>query len=186
MRGDEAQLYHALSRRVLRIVQHQVRTNTANIEDACHSAWVAFLRRSDHIERDATLSWITTTAIHEAYALIRTQQRTASLEQTLDLGGEPIDPSPSTRPMERAEQRERLQLVHRLPDRQRRIVLLQAAGLSYAEIARVTGDSERTVERQLYRARHSLAALARPNASAGRRLATRSLSTRGQGPVPRL
>jgi RNA polymerase sigma factor (sigma-70 family) len=42
--------------------------------------------------------------------------------------------------------------------RERRIVGLHAAGLSYTEISNVTGDSERTVERQLLRGRRKLRA----------------------------
>lgn len=42
--------------------------------------------------------------------------------------------------------------------RERRIVGLHAAGLSYTEISNVTGYSERTVERQLLRGRRKLRA----------------------------
>lgn len=42
--------------------------------------------------------------------------------------------------------------------REWRIVGLHAAGLSYTEVSRATGDSERTVQRQLIRGRHKLRA----------------------------
>ena len=42
--------------------------------------------------------------------------------------------------------------------REWRIVGLHAIGLSYTEVSRVTGDSARTVERQLLRGRHKLRA----------------------------
>ena len=43
-----------------------------------------------------------------------------------------------------------------LPARQRRLLALQAFGLSYAEIAQREGCTPRTVERQLLRARRAL------------------------------
>ncbi|MCA1700404.1 MAG: sigma-70 region 4 domain-containing protein [Actinobacteria bacterium] len=43
-----------------------------------------------------------------------------------------------------------------LPPRQQRLFALQIAGLSYAETASVTGDSVRTVDRQLRRAHASV------------------------------
>jgi RNA polymerase sigma factor (sigma-70 family) len=187
MRGDEAELYRTLSPHVLRTVRSQVQTSSENIEDACHFAWLAFLRRSDDVERATARSWVTTTAIHEAYKLIKKQQRTASLDQVLESGLEPADTTPTAKPTRRAERREQIDLVQQLPDRQRRIVLLQAAGLSHAEIAHATGDTERTVQRQLYRARHSLAQLARTDSSPQRRLGIPPLSIRDQSaPVRKL
>ena len=55
------------------------------------------------------------------------------------------------------ERRDRLESVAEvLPDRQRRLVWLQALGWSYLEMAQQTGDTPRTVERQLLRARRAL------------------------------
>jgi DNA-directed RNA polymerase specialized sigma24 family protein len=49
-----------------------------------------------------------------------------------------------------------LAAVSELKPRQRQLFARQLAGLSYDEIARATGDSWRTVERQLRRARVAL------------------------------
>ncbi len=49
--------------------------------------------------------------------------------------------------------REALRSLAVLPPRQRRILGLFAGGRSYREIATITGDSPRTVERQLMRAK---------------------------------
>src|SRR3954449_6423874 len=46
----------------------------------------------------------------------------------------------------------------RLRPRQRRLLTMQAAGLTYGEIAAATGDSLRTVDRQLVRSRAALRA----------------------------
>ncbi len=178
MRGDEAEIYRTFSPRVLALVRSQVRTSTENIEDACHFAWAAFLRRSEEVERAAALSWVATTAIHEAYKLIHKQQRVSSLDQALETDAVPSTLHASA-PADRAEQRERLDLIRQLPDRQRRIVLLQAAGLSHEEIAQATGDTKRTIQRQLYRARNTLAGLERADPAAQRRAALRPVPSRG-------
>lgn len=57
---------------------------------------------------------------------------------------------------EAAEAREALGLIAQLPERQQRIAALAVTGLSREEIAEVTGDTLRTVDRQLYRARAKL------------------------------
>ncbi len=154
MVGDEAELYRALSPRVLQLVARRVRTSPENIEDACHFAWVAFLRRSGDVSRDATLAWLTTTAVHEACKLIKREQRADSLDQTLEDARDPR--ARGHGPAGCAEDHEQLALLHQLPARQRRVLVLQAAGLSHAEIAQATGDTGRTVERQLHRARRTL------------------------------
>jgi RNA polymerase sigma factor (sigma-70 family) len=54
------------------------------------------------------------------------------------------------------ERRERLASIRRLPQRQQQVLWLHALGLSYNEIARHTGCTTRTVERQLLRARRAV------------------------------
>jgi DNA-directed RNA polymerase specialized sigma24 family protein len=61
-------------------------------------------------------------------------------------------------PDELVEQRERLATIHHLPERQQRLLWLQGLGLSYAEMADSTGCTNRTVERQLLRAKRALKA----------------------------
>jgi len=181
MIGDEAELYRMLSPRVLQVVGRRVRTSPENVEDACHFAWVAFLRHSDEVARGAALAWLTTTAVHEAYKLINWQQRARSLDQVLDAGLEPV--ASGRGPPDHAAEREQLGLVRRLPERQQRILLLQAAGLSHAEISEHTGDTERTVQRQLGRARRTLKRLQRPGVIA-HDTTTISPSAASWGPTP--
>ena len=57
---------------------------------------------------------------------------------------------------ELAEKRARLEAISELPGRQQRLVWLHGLGFSYDEIAAHTGDSSRTVERQLLRAKGRL------------------------------
>ena len=58
---------------------------------------------------------------------------------------------------ELVEQRARLESIRTLPERQQRLVWLQGLGLTYTEMAGQTGETRRTVERQLLRAKRTLA-----------------------------
>lgn len=51
-----------------------------------------------------------------------------------------------------------LDAIAQLRPRQRRLLAMRAAGLRYEEMIDVTGDSFRTVDRQLVRARAAIAA----------------------------
>ena len=66
------------------------------------------------------MSWLVTIAIREAIKLARRDQRELSLEAQVDDDGEPNIASPDPAPHELAEWRERLELMRRLPTRQRR------------------------------------------------------------------
>ena len=84
-------------------------------------------------------------------------QATAGHTETGELpepAGERTGPLEQTIERERYEQR-RAQLLS-LPARQRQLLGLHGAGLTYEEIAAHTGDSRRTVERQLLRGRARL------------------------------
>jgi RNA polymerase sigma factor (sigma-70 family) len=145
--------HHVLRRRVRAVVD----TSEANVEDACMYAWTKVLGRElDDI--DVAHSWLTTVAIREAVKLERRSRRTDPL--TVGEHGDVI---------EIADPRDELRLSRLLADagevitaaglssRQTQILGLQVLGLTYAEIAAEAGDSQRTIERQIMRARHKLA-----------------------------
>ncbi len=150
-----------LSPRLERIVRRDVRACDAVIEDACQFAWSRLLHHRDRVGHDTALSWLAKTAVHEAVKLVRRDQRELSLEADELARPEPASWQAVTPgPEERLEQRERLASLAALPERQRRALWLHALGLSYAEIALQTGDSARTVERQLLQARRNVRGLA--------------------------
>jgi RNA polymerase sigma factor (sigma-70 family) len=165
MVGDEADLYRRLAPRVHAVVRRQINGSEELVEDACHTAWVKFIERSEQIGRQGTLTWLVRTAIRDAYKLSHREHRDLSLDgpkAVLD------QPSAGTKPdpVKHAEHRERLALTKQLRERQQRLLWLQAIGLSYTEIAAATGDSLRTVERQLLRAQAQLQQLdKRPQAA---------------------
>ncbi len=99
---------------------------------------------------------VCTVAIHEAYRLSRLERRDDRLDaRVAGRGGvsraELVEDLRGS--LERRQQaRAALALVAELCPRQRELFALQVAGLSYREIAAVTDDSVRTVDRQLRRA----------------------------------
>jgi DNA-directed RNA polymerase specialized sigma24 family protein len=100
--------------------------------------------------------WLRTVAIHEAYRLSRVDRRDARLDAPSSpdgsvLGHERVE-DPRAVLDRRLEARLALVRVAEPPPRQRRLFALRIAGLSYAEVSAVTGDSVRTVDRQLRRA----------------------------------
>ncbi len=152
--GDVADLYRALSRRLEQIVRLDVRASDSVVEDACQFAWGRLVHHRDRVRRDAALSWLATTAVHEAFKLLRLERRCLSLEARLE-AGEQLPPDGRS-PHELVESKERIELVRVLPERQQRVLWLHALGLSYAEIAIHTGCTVRTVERQLLRAKRAV------------------------------
>jgi RNA polymerase sigma factor (sigma-70 family) len=145
--------YHDVIRRH---VQGVVNTSAENVEDACMFAWTKFLS-FEHDEIKDACSWLATVAIHEAFKLDRRARRTSPLVTEQGEVVDVVDPY------------DNLQLALLLADagdvvraaglsaRQAQILGLHAAGFSYEEISAQTGDSRRTIERQLLRARHRLA-----------------------------
>jgi RNA polymerase sigma factor (sigma-70 family) len=153
LRLDVAHAYRDLSTKLENIVRLEVPAPDAVIEDACQVAWSKLLGHSRHVPPENALAWLVRTATCEARRLVRRECRDLSLETELEQPPTRLDVAP---PHERAEQREHLKLLHGLPERQQRMLWLQALGLSYVEIARYIGCTPRTVERQLVRAKNTV------------------------------
>ncbi len=151
--AEVAALYLTLSPRLERIVRLDVRAPDAVIEDACQFAWSRLIHHCERVRRDAVLSWLAKTATHEAFKLIRREAREASLDEVLERVGDGSLPAAAPGPADVLEQRERLAELRGLPERQQRLMWLQLLGLNYAEMARHEQCTERTVERQLLRAK---------------------------------
>jgi RNA polymerase sigma factor (sigma-70 family) len=162
------ELYEALAGRLQQIVRSDVRAPEPVVEDACQFAWSRLVHHADRVRREAVLSWLTKTAIHEAFKLIRRDRRELSLDLDLELDRELDQPGAEATlgartplPEELVEQRERLEMVRTLPDRQQRVMWMHALGLTYSEIAERADCTPRTVERQLMRARRAVRAAER-------------------------
>jgi RNA polymerase sigma factor (sigma-70 family) len=149
---DVGNLYRALAPRLEQIVRIDIRASDALVEDACQFAWTRLLHHAGRVRREAALSWLATTAVHEAYKLIRRRDHDVSFE---DAGARALaGAGPGLE--ELIELRERLGSFRRLSERQQRLLWLHGLGLSYAEISLATGCTPRTVERQLLRAKRRI------------------------------
>lgn len=129
----------------------------ALIEDACQRAWVILLRRQPDRGR-ALFAWLRTVAVHEAYALSRTERRTVALEELSGADGEePAVLADSGEGLHDAlEARRALRALAELPERQRRYLGRLAAGYSHQEIAETEGRGLNHVNKHLVRARQTL------------------------------
>lgn len=155
---DIGELYAALSERLVKIVRSDVRAPDPVIEDACQFAWSRLIHHRDRLCRETVLSWLVTTAVREAFKLIRRDGRELSLDAALESAREPLIRLHAPGAEELVELRERLAEIGHLPERQQRLVWLQGIGYTYGEMASCTGCSQRTVERQLLRAKRRLRA----------------------------
>ncbi len=163
---DVARLYMEEAMRIRRIVRMSVSAPPAVIEDACQVAWSRLLIHRTRLRRESARAWLVRVAVREAIKLVQRERREGSLEALLEQGArsdasgsvdaEMTLPAP---PLieDLIEQKHRLNAIRRLPERQRRLMWLSGLGLSYREMAGETGMTRRTVERQLLRARSSLA-----------------------------
>jgi RNA polymerase sigma factor (sigma-70 family) len=154
--GDVAELYAAQAAHVRRLVRLGVTAPDAVIEDACQIAWMRLVLHRARIHRETATRWLVRVAVHEALKLLRRGARDVSLDALAEDAGEPPLRCPDLLE-ELAARRARLEAIRDLPVRQQRLVWLQGCGFTYAEMAGETGDTRRTVERQLLRARHTLA-----------------------------
>jgi RNA polymerase sigma factor (sigma-70 family) len=151
-----AVLYAELAPQLQRIVSANVRASSTLVEEACQIAWTGLVAERDQLIPGTEIGWLATTATREALRLARTQRRDLSLEQEQEQEGELVELVFEPGPERAVELRERLAEVRQLPVRQQRLVMLQGFGYRYEEISEVTGDSCRTIDRQLVRARRKL------------------------------
>lgn len=151
-------LYTELQPQLERILGSNLGAPPWLIEEACQIAWGLLLQGPAPAGRE--LGWLSTTATRAALRLLR-RERLAGPYQ------EPEEPvsledrrAPEPEPEHAFELRERLAEIRRLPVRQQRVVMLHGFGYEYAEIAAVTGETRRSVARQLTCARRRLVLLA--------------------------
>jgi RNA polymerase sigma factor (sigma-70 family) len=153
-------LYSELQPQLVRIVSVNLQAPECVIEDACQTAWGRLLAHRQAVAPGSELGWLSTAATREVLRLLRRDRVGVSLAEE----AAPVRLSDyraaESGPEQTLELRERLAEIRCLPIRQQRVVLLHGFGYEYEEIAAVTGETRRTVARQLTRARQRLALLA--------------------------
>lgn len=166
-RARVADLYPQLAGQLHRILATNLTAPDWLYEEACQSAWESLLRHSDQVRPGSELSWLSTTATRSALRALRHERRSGRPLTELDQPGSVTHlrlagatPRPDTE--HACELHARLASVSRLTPRAQRILLLHSFGYDYQEIAQATGDSRRTVTRQITRARRRLTEPAQP------------------------
>ncbi len=149
---EAKELFEQHANRLLAAVGATVRTSPVNVEDACAFAWLQLVRYQP--ERRSAFGWLLTTAIREAIKLDRGGRRVVDLDRLAD---HPV-PDPRQELDHRLETLAARQGIEeaRLRPRERRLIALRAIGYSRAQMAELTGDSHRTLDRQLGRAQRKL------------------------------
>jgi RNA polymerase sigma factor (sigma-70 family) len=151
-------LYQQLDRPLHRVVRRAVDADRTVIEDACQMAWGQFVDHRHRVDPDRVLAWLATTAIREARRVSGAGLCEVSLDELMEAEGRGRAPAAAACVEETVTLRQRLREVTELPPRQQKLIWLHGFGLNYAEIAGYTGESRRTVERQLLRAKRALRA----------------------------
>lgn len=149
---EVAKLYAERAVWVRRLVHLRLTAPDPVVEDACQAAWLRLVRNRARVRRRTAAPWVAQVAAREALRIMQAGECERPLDE---LEGE--DASAPDLIEELAEHQARLGAIDRLPPRQRRLLWLQGLGFSYEEMAVATGDSRRTIERQLARARERLA-----------------------------
>lgn len=141
-----------------RAVARSVAAPAAMVEDGCSYAWCQLLRRDEIELGPGGFWWLYVVAKREVFRLSGRARREEPGGSESELPGRAalLVEDVSETVQRRAEHDARVRLLETLGDRKRRMLVLQAAGFSYEEIAQACGDSLRTVERQLLRGKRAL------------------------------
>lgn len=143
-----AAFYTQKAAELQRAIRRTICGPDARVEDACAHAWCQLLSHDEITLNNHGFRWLYVVALHEGYRLGDRARREIAIDSTERLAGPEGE--------DRQAHRERVERVRALPTRKRELLILHAAGFTYPEIARLTGNSLRTVERQLLRGKQAL------------------------------
>jgi DNA-directed RNA polymerase specialized sigma24 family protein len=164
-RDEIAAFYAAHANHVRARVARRARTAPDVVDDACATAWMKLLRRSDVALNASGRSWLITVAVHEAWQLherrahetpvgpfARATATDSDLLEPVDAVGVDVE----TRAVDRVQHSEDVAAFLTLKPRERQALYLQALGYRYAEICRLTGSSYTAVNRFITEGRRAL------------------------------
>ncbi len=149
--GDEAELFARYHQRLVRVTSLNVTTSRDNVEDACAYAWAQLL--SHQPRRDTIFAWLRTVARRQAIRLDAASRRQLSIDAHERAASHVKGLAATHRNADVAhgllEVRERLAV---LPDQERDIAFMRAAGWRYRDIASCLDLTEARVNKLLTRA----------------------------------
>jgi RNA polymerase sigma factor (sigma-70 family) len=139
----------------IRRVARRVSLCGDDADDACQRALLILLTKAPPLPLPALLAWVRTVTWREALAVRRARERLLANDGTVErlLSERPEIPE---RVEGRHRDRERLHALARLKPDERRALVLQARGYSYAEIQDLTGWTHTKTNRCLAEGRARL------------------------------
>lgn len=146
--GDEGALFERYGARLRRATQLNVNTSPDIVDDACSFAWMKFL--ANQPRRETAFGWLKTVARNEALRLDGLARDLAPLPGEDAAAPHPI--SHRGRPETMQGMIEVTERLAELPQRERELVFLTAAGWRYQELADQEGISHTRVNQLLARA----------------------------------
>jgi len=167
--GDEQAFVVIVDRYKHRLTRlaNSVVHNEEDALDIVQEALIKIYKGLNSFRSSSTVyTWMYRVVMNQSIDKVRRRAKVA-IESTADMLYELPDTVDTTRPDKeslRTELRQKIfAAVDTLPEKQRKVVLLrEVEGLSYKEIAQVTGCSEGTVMSRLYYAREQLRKLLEP------------------------
>jgi DNA-binding CsgD family transcriptional regulator len=138
------------------VVSATARTSAVNVDDACGFAWLQLV--SHRPPAAVALAWLCTTAVREAIKLDQRIARVISLDELAEVAADATGGPKRSLELIAAGELVRAAL---LGPREARVLGLRVASYTREEIAELTDDSYRTIDRQLGRARRKLTAARR-------------------------
>jgi DNA-directed RNA polymerase specialized sigma24 family protein len=164
-RAAIADFYAVHARWLQNAVRLRASAPEATIEEACQTAWLKLLGRPDVTLDRRGRKWLLVVAAREARRMASAPERPSGsfVGETSDSPLEWREPvGPAGDPLELAIAHElHQQRVERLANasqRERRDLLLQAAGYSYTDLQQLTGSTFTAVNRRLSEGRRKLGA----------------------------
>ena len=166
-----AEIYDRYSSRIYNFAYRFLRNSEA-AEDATQEVFVKMLKHANQFHGDAKLStWLFSITANWCRDYLRkADNKSKETEDVLVTLPAPADLSPE-RTLERREDEKRIQkaLSALTPEQREAILLSRYQGLSYAEIAQISGCSEGAVKTRVFRAMETLKKALATEASGGDR-----------------
>lgn len=166
-----SEIYDRYSSRIYNFAYRFLKNSEA-AEDATQEVFVKMLRHASQFHGDAKLStWLFSITANWCRDYLRkADNKTKEAEEVLVTLPAPSDDSPE-RNLERREDERRIQkaLSALTPEQREAILLSRYQGLSYAEIAQISGCSEGAVKTRVFRAMETLKKALAAEASGGDR-----------------
>ena len=145
--GDEEELFQRYADRLRRVTQVSVNTSREIVDDACAFAWMKLI--TNQPRRETVFAWLRTVARNEAIRLDGIARGVTSIDHS---GGPPDPPASRSRIETTHEMLELRERLEELPAREREVVLLQAAGWRYQELAEFLEVSDTRINQLFARA----------------------------------